>query len=203
MCWLDNARLVPTPATPVCHQSWLPNGWSNGQYLLHLTPALSACGERNTLALRHVTRPITGDLIGSKPRGGAMPRPQRIWLAQFGLNGRLQARGETVHCMGSTEAHSKENSPDANAGASEIIGQSIRLIRHTMLAQRSVVSPLPPGLCRSVIHATHATTGHGGRRRLLLWCFGYHRLGSDKQARNRGRILQRRADHLGRVDDPL
>src|ERR1700730_10603751 len=67
------------------------------------------------------------------------------------------------------------------------------------------LSPLvgSTGLCRSVIHAAHAATGHGRRRRLLFRHFSYHRLGSDKQACNRGRILQRRADDLGRIDDPL
>src|SRR5262249_22275466 len=49
----------------------------------------------------------------------------------------------------------------------------------------------------------HAATGHGRRRRLLLRHFGYHRFGSDEQPRNRSRILQRRADHLGRIDDPV
>ena len=57
--------------------------------------------------------------------------------------------------------------------------------------------------CRSVIHAAHAITRHGRCLRLLLWRFGYHRLGSDEQACDRGRILQGRANHLGRIDDPL
>src|SRR5262249_28679864 len=54
---------------------------------------------------------------------------------------------------------------------------------------------------RSVIHPP--SRRHGGHGRLLLGSFGDHRLSSDEQASNRGRILQRCADHLGRIDDPL
>src|SRR5215469_10412308 len=53
----------------------------------------------------------------------------------------------------------------------------------------------------SVIHAAHSATRHGRCRRLLLWQLGHHGFCGDEQASNRGGILQRRADHLGRIDD--
>src|SRR5258706_104368 len=43
--------------------------------------------------------------------------------------------------------------------------------------------------------------GAAHRRRLLLRPLGDHRFGGDQQARDRGRILQRRPHDLGRVDD--
>src|SRR5262245_33921912 len=63
--------------------------------------------------------------------------------------------------------------------------------------------PVALVLRRSIIHATHAATGHGRHRCLLLGSLGDHRLGGDEQASNRGRILQRRADYLGWVDDAV
>src|SRR5262245_1175775 len=71
---------------------------------------------------------------------------------------------------------------------------------------RAIARALFPGalvLRRSIIHATHAATGHGRHGCLLLGSLGDHRLGGDEQACNRGRILQRRADYLGWVDDPV
>src|SRR4029077_12083321 len=60
-------------------------------------------------------------------------------------------------------------------------------------------------MARSIVHSAHsthaATTGHC--RALLLRQFGYHRFGSDQEARNRGSVLQRDAHDLGRVDDAL
>ena len=40
-----------------------------------------------------------------------------------------------------------------------------------------------------------------GRSRLLLRNLGDHRFGGQHQGRDGGRVLQRRAGHLGRVDD--
>jgi len=62
-----------------------------------------------------------------------------------------------------------------------------------------------PGACRlpmwgSVFHASHSATGHGRCRRVLLRQLGKHCFGRDEQASNRGCILQRRTDHLGRID---
>src|SRR6516165_7222100 len=57
---------------------------------------------------------------------------------------------------------------------------------------RAIARALFPGalvLRRSIIHATHAATGHGRHRCLLLGSLGDHRLCSDEQASNRGRIL--------------
>src|SRR5262249_36608633 len=54
---------------------------------------------------------------------------------------------------------------------------------------------------RSEVHS--AATRHGRRRRLLLRHFGDHGLGGDQEACDRGRVLQRSAHHLGRVDDAL
>src|SRR5215467_12180349 len=55
--------------------------------------------------------------------------------------------------------------------------------------------------CPSVFHAAHSATRHGRCRRLLLWQLGDHGFCGDEQASNRSGILQRRADHLGRIDD--
>src|SRR6266536_118504 len=52
-----------------------------------------------------------------------------------------------------------------------------------------------------VIHAT--TRRHGRHGVLLLGPLGDHRLRRDQQPRNGSRILQRGADHLGRVNDAL
>src|SRR5262245_36162009 len=71
---------------------------------------------------------------------------------------------------------------------------------------RAIARTLFPGalvLRRSIIHATHAATGHGRHRCLLLGSLGDHRFSSDEQASNRRRILQRRAHHLGRINDPV
>src|SRR5262245_49395565 len=71
---------------------------------------------------------------------------------------------------------------------------------------RAIAQTLFPGaliLRRSIIHATHAATRHGRHRCLLLGSLGDHRLCSDQQASNRGRILQGRADYLGWIDDPV
>src|SRR5215204_222737 len=46
-----------------------------------------------------------------------------------------------------------------------------------------------------------AAAGHGGRL-LLLRLVGHHGLGGQEQAGDRGRVLQRGTDDLGRVDDP-
>src|SRR5207248_8739554 len=52
-------------------------------------------------------------------------------------------------------------------------------------------------------HAAHAAAAMRmtARRRLGLRLLGDHRLGSDQQAGDRGRILQRDAHDLGRIDD--
>src|SRR5262245_52504414 len=54
------------------------------------------------------------------------------------------------------------------------------------------------------VHAAHAAArGHAGSGRGLLRHFGDHGFGRDQQSRDRGRVLDRDADHLGRVDDAL
>src|SRR5258705_10096541 len=57
----------------------------------------------------------------------------------------------------------------------------------------------------SEIHAVHAAArGHAGPGALvLLRHFGHHGFGGDQECRNRSRVLDRRANHLGRVDDAL
>src|SRR5258705_3924648 len=57
----------------------------------------------------------------------------------------------------------------------------------------------------SEIHAAHAAArGHAGAGALvLLRHFGHHGLGGDQKCRNRSCVLDRRANHLGRVDDAL
>jgi len=55
---------------------------------------------------------------------------------------------------------------------------------------------------RLVVHPAHAATRHC-RSGLLLRHFGDHGFRGDQQARDRRRILQGRADDLGRVDDAL
>ena len=54
------------------------------------------------------------------------------------------------------------------------------------------------------VHPAHAAAaGHRRGSALLLRHLGDHRLGGDQQAGDRCRALQRRAHHLGRVDDAL
>ena len=52
-------------------------------------------------------------------------------------------------------------------------------------------------------HATHATAAGHLMRVLLLRQLGDHRFGGDEEAGHGGRILQRAAHDLGRVDDTL
>src|SRR6478672_451493 len=57
-----------------------------------------------------------------------------------------------------------------------------------------------------VVHAAHAThtaaTGrHTGAALVFLRYFGHHGFGGDQESRNRGCILDRHADDLGRVDN--
>src|SRR5271165_963281 len=52
-----------------------------------------------------------------------------------------------------------------------------------------------------VAHAAHSAAARGHWRTLLLRPLGDHRLGRHQQASHRRRVLQRNADHLGRVDD--
>ena len=49
-------------------------------------------------------------------------------------------------------------------------------------------------------HAAHAAAGHRRHRGLVVRNLGDRRFGRDEQARHRRRILQRRANHLGRID---
>ena len=57
------------------------------------------------------------------------------------------------------------------------------------------------------IHTTHAAHAAATRRHaatcVLLRHFGHHGFGGDQQRRNGGRVLDRHANHLGRVDDAL
>src|SRR6266702_2413480 len=54
------------------------------------------------------------------------------------------------------------------------------------------------------IHAAHAAaTRRHAAARVLLRHFGHHGFGGDQKRRNRGRVLDRHANHLGRVDDAL
>src|SRR5690554_6950600 len=51
------------------------------------------------------------------------------------------------------------------------------------------------------VHAAHAAAGHRGSG--LLRQLGHHGLSGDEEAGHGGRILERRAHDLGRVDDAL
>src|SRR5262245_2449967 len=54
------------------------------------------------------------------------------------------------------------------------------------------------------VHAAHAAArGHAGSGRGLLRHFGDHGFGGDQESRNGSCVLDRDADHLGRVDDAL
>src|SRR3954449_1080601 len=55
------------------------------------------------------------------------------------------------------------------------------------------------------VHAAHAAArGHSAAGlSVLLRQFGHHGFGGDQESRNRGCVLDRRTDHLGRVDDAL
>src|SRR5260370_191500 len=57
----------------------------------------------------------------------------------------------------------------------------------------------------SEIHAAHAAAarGHAAAGAALLGHFGDHGFGGDQQSRDRGRVLDRRTNDLGRVDDAL
>src|SRR5882724_3939846 len=57
----------------------------------------------------------------------------------------------------------------------------------------------------SEIHAAHAAAagGHTAAARVLLRQFGHQGFGGDQESRNRSCVLDRRANHLGRVDDAL
>src|SRR5262249_53731264 len=94
---------------------------------------------------------------------------------------------------------------ETEEGSPPLRGSSSATIMSRMRA-RAIARPLFPValvLRRSIIHATDAGTGHGRHRCLLLGSLGDHRLSGDEQARYRGRILQRRADHLGWINDPV
>ena len=54
-----------------------------------------------------------------------------------------------------------------------------------------------------VAHSAHAAARHRRMRRVLLRQLGNHGLGGDQEAGDRGRVLQRAADDLGRVDNAL
>src|SRR3984893_454670 len=61
-----------------------------------------------------------------------------------------------------------------------------------------------PGQAGSEIHAAHAAArGHTAAAGVLLRQFGHHGFGGDQKRRNRRGVLDRRANHLGRVDDAL
>src|ERR1700682_1686630 len=57
------------------------------------------------------------------------------------------------------------------------------------------------------IHTTHAAHAAATRRHaaagVLLRHFGHHGFGGDQQRRDRGRVLDRHANNLGRIDDAL
>src|SRR5256886_3237780 len=57
------------------------------------------------------------------------------------------------------------------------------------------------------VHTTHTAHAAATRRHaaagVLLRYFGYHGFGGDQQRGNRSRVLDRHANHLGRVDDAL
>src|SRR6478735_5640138 len=55
------------------------------------------------------------------------------------------------------------------------------------------------------VHTSHATAtwGHPTSACILLRHFGHHGFGGDQQRRNRGRVLDRGAHDLRRVDDAL
>src|SRR5437016_1266181 len=61
-----------------------------------------------------------------------------------------------------------------------------------------------PGQAGSEIHAAHAAArGHAAGRSVLLRQFGDHGFGGDQESRDRRRVLDRRTNDLGRVDDAL
>src|SRR5215831_19799203 len=64
--------------------------------------------------------------------------------------------------------------------------------------QQKSLGPYSDG---SEVHAAPGPAWHG--QALLLRQLGDHGLGRDEQAGDRGRTLQRRAHHFGRVDDAL
>src|SRR2546422_2314793 len=77
--------------------------------------------------------------------------------------------------------------------------------RKSVSPRTSIRGPTPESLARSgraaLHHAAHASRRHGRCGRLLLRLLGHHRLGGEQEPRDRRRIEQRRAHHLGRIDD--
>src|SRR5258707_8091959 len=65
--------------------------------------------------------------------------------------------------------------------------------------------PSRPGRAGSEIHAAHAAAarGHTAAAGVLLRQFGHHGFGGDQKCGNRCCVLDRRTNHLGRVDDAL
>src|SRR5258708_19543632 len=56
------------------------------------------------------------------------------------------------------------------------------------------------------VHAAHAAAARrhsATAASVLLRHFGHHGFGGDQESRNRGCVLDRNANHLGRVDDAL
>jgi len=90
-------------------------------------------------------------------------------------------------------AASSSGEPNADPNGDSLYEIDGHLACHSVSASTDVIS-------RSEAHAVHATaTRHCGR--LLVRQFRDHGLGGDEQTRNRGRALQGRAHHLGRIDD--
>src|SRR5262249_801355 len=108
----------------------------------------------------------------------------------------FRQRGTRRRTIASTFRETEEGSPLRGSSSATVTSRT---------RARAIARALFPGalvLRRSIIHATHAATGHGRHRCLFLRSLGDHRLSGDEQPCNRGCILQRGADHLGRINDP-
>src|SRR5262249_48384983 len=109
----------------------------------------------------------------------------------------FRQRGTRRRTIASTFRETEEGSPLRGSSSATVTSRT---------RARAIAPALFPGalvLRRSIIHATHAATGHGRHRCLFLRSLGDHRLCGDEQPCNRGCILQRGADHLGRINDPV
>src|ERR1700737_95939 len=96
--------------------------------------------------------------------------------------------------------------------ASALSNPGLRFASSGLRSQTKTPASLP-GFCivviawanGSEIHAAHAAAArrHTAAAGVLLRQLGHHGFGGDQQRRNRSCVLDRRAHHLGRVDDAL
>src|SRR5215471_10753401 len=107
------------------------------------------------------------------------------------MDGHAAIGSQTGTIIGIFQASGNADAKAETEEGSPLRGSSSATVTSRRRA-RAIARALFPGvlvLRRSIIHATHAATGHGRHGCLLLRSLGDHRFSSDEQASNRGRIL--------------